>query len=66
MSDRACPDCDVALERVDYSTAGVAGATSRLRIDDPRESGTLGMGGKTYPEAHLCRECGLVRFYAVT
>ena len=66
MSDRVCPDCDVALEQVDYSTAGVAGATSRMRIDDPRRSGTLGVGGKTYLEAHMCRECGLVQFYAVT
>lgn len=66
MSPRTCPDCDVALERVDYSTAGAAGGTARARIDDPRTSGTLGFGGKTYLEAHLCTECGLVRFYAET
>jgi hypothetical protein len=37
-----------------------------MRIDDPRRSGTLGVGGKTYLEAYMCRDCGLVRFYAVT
>ena len=52
------------MERVDYSTAGAAGATARARIDDPRESGTLGVGGKTYLDAYLCADCGLVRFYA--
>jgi hypothetical protein len=52
------------MEQVDYSTAGAAGATARARIDDPRESSTLGMGGKTYLYAYLCEDCGLVRFYA--
>ena len=64
MPGHRCPDCDVAMERVDYSTADAAGATARARIDDPRESGTLGVGGKTYLEAYLCADCGLVRFYA--
>ena len=54
----------MAMEQVDYSTAGAAGATARARIDDPRESSTLGMGGKTYLYAYLCEDCGLVRFYA--
>ncbi len=52
------------MEQVDYSTAGAAGATSRMRIDDPRTSGTLGVGGMTYLDAYLCADCGLVRFYA--
>ena len=64
MPRHRCPDCDVAMEQVDYSTAGAAGATTRARIDDPRKSGTLGMGGKTYLYAYLCEDCGLVRFYA--
>jgi hypothetical protein len=64
MANHRCPDCDVTMEQVDYSTAGAAGATSRMRIDDPRKSGTLGFGGKTYVDAYLCENCGLVRFYA--
>jgi hypothetical protein len=65
MAEHVCPDCSVAMQRVDYSTAGAAGNTTGMRIDDPRKSGTLGIGGKTYLEAHLCTDCGLVRFYAV-
>jgi hypothetical protein len=49
------------MERVDYSTAGAAGATARAHIDDPRESGTLGVGGK---DLSGCADCGLARFYA--
>jgi len=55
----------VALEWVAHSTAGTAGSTTRIRVDDPRKFGAFGIGGETYLEAHLRPDCGLVRFYAV-
>jgi hypothetical protein len=61
---RRCPDRDVSLERVDYSSC-THGTT--LRIEDPRSSGTLsklGVGGKEYLKTFVCPDCGLVRFYA--
>ncbi|WP_254840535.1 hypothetical protein [Natronomonas marina] len=64
MPSRVCPDCEVEMEQVEYSTDGSAGSTSRVRIDDPRKGGPLGIGGKAYLEAYLCEDCGLVRFYA--
>lgn len=66
MSRRICPDCERGMQRVDHSSAGAVGTTARIRIDDPRKSSTLGLGGKTYLQAYLCTGCDLVRFYAET
>lgn len=61
---RTCPDCDVPLERVEYSSC-THGVT--LRVRDPDSDGVLsrlGIGGKRHLDAYLCPECRLVRFYA--
>jgi len=65
---RRCPDCDVALERVDYSTSTQDyGIEHKLRIKDPEADGVLariGIGDQRNVDAYLCPECRLVRLYA--
>lgn len=58
-----CPDCDVALEQVDYDTNSRG---DLLRI--PKKSGgilgTLGVSSARNVHAYLCPECDRVLFYA--
>ncbi|WP_224268592.1 hypothetical protein [Haloprofundus salinisoli] len=56
-----CPDCDVSMEEIDHKTTYNGDG---IRVGSG--GGILGAldlkGG--YVDAYLCRECGLVRFYA--
>ena len=59
---RACPDCDVALESVQYDT-NYDGNLLRIK-DRDGVLGKLGLKGGTNVQAYLCPECDRVLFYA--
>lgn len=63
MAPRNCPDCDVALESVQYD-ANQRGNKIRIVDNDGGILTKLGLTGGTYAYGYLCPECGLVRFYA--
>jgi predicted RNA-binding Zn-ribbon protein involved in translation (DUF1610 family) len=58
-----CPDCGVTMEREDHLTTD--GARIRLRLEESGD-GLLGSFTRKTPDvnAHVCPECGLVRWYA--
>lgn len=62
MSDRRCPDCDVAMEETRATAEGIA----NLYAKDERDGGVLkrlGISENVPLTAYGCPECGLVRFY---
>lgn len=64
MTDHRCPDCDVAMREVDYSSCTHG---TGINITDPDRAGVLarlGLTGTVHAHAYLCSECGLLRFYA--
>ncbi|WP_101294795.1 hypothetical protein [Halegenticoccus soli] len=63
-TQRRCPDCGVAMERVTPVTS-VDGEVLRLRTDEPKKGilGSLGLKETVQPYGYVCPECGLVRFY---
>ncbi|MFC7047188.1 hypothetical protein ACFQH6_18885 [Halobacteriaceae archaeon GCM10025711] len=60
---RTCPDCDVALEQVDYDTNS-RGDLLRISPDSGGVLGTLGVNSATNVRAYLCPNCDRVLFYA--
>ena len=64
-TDPHCPDCGVATEPTDPVQAGEA-MTVKLRTRERRDGllGSLGMRERLDVTAHVCPECGLVRWYA--
>jgi len=61
--DPRCPDCGVTMEQTDHQST--AGGRLRLRFE---ERGDGFLGSLTHEtasvDAHVCSECGLVRWYA--
>ncbi|PSQ57924.1 hypothetical protein BRD18_07065 [Halobacteriales archaeon SW_7_71_33] len=62
--EHRCPDCGVTMEPTDPITDG--GQSVKLRTDDRQEGllGRIGVHERLDVTAHVCPECGLVRWYA--
>ncbi|MFC6733477.1 hypothetical protein [Haladaptatus sp. DYSN1] len=59
---RTCPDCDVAMESVEYDT-DVNGDMIRIR-EGGGVLGKFGYKGATNVNAYLCPDCSRVLWYA--
>ncbi|SFR56842.1 hypothetical protein SAMN04487947_2345 [Halogeometricum rufum] len=62
MSDRLCPDCEVAMAEATHETTSDA---AKLRVDAAGRSRLHGRSGSKV-QAYVCPECSLVRLYAAS